>query len=229
MRTLISLCRAAARRPVDRVQWPGKETMGRHKTISDEDVLAAARRVFLEKSHAASTREIAGEAGVSEAILYQRFKTKDALFFAAMLQNGPNVAALLGPEDPRGDARRYIRGVVERMVDYFTECVPAWTQIMMHPAFDPALIAGSKAMTAVQDLTHEFGDRLRRLHGRNQIANTPFMPAAGLLTTLAHDWALHATLLGRGPHLQRAHLLAMVDVVWQGLEPRPPRPRSGSR
>jgi len=200
--------------------------MGRHKTISDEDILAAARQVFLEKSHAASTREIAAVAGVSEAILYQRFKSKDALFFAAMLGSGPDLLELLGPADPPADAHAYVWGVVERMVEYFAGSVPAWTQVMMHPSFEPTMVANSEVMTAVQDLTHEFAERLRKLHAHKRITATVFPAAAGVLTSLAHDWALHATLLGRGAHLDRKHLRAMVDVVWQGLAPAPPRRES---
>ena len=59
--------------------------MGRHKQVSDETVLQAAREVFSENGFGASTREIARQAGVSEAVLYQRHKTKLDLFFAAMI------------------------------------------------------------------------------------------------------------------------------------------------
>ena len=58
--------------------------MGRQKTISDEQVLRVARDLFRDKGHTATTREIAQAAGISEAILYQRFGSKDDLFFAAM-------------------------------------------------------------------------------------------------------------------------------------------------
>src|SRR5262245_60647331 len=51
--------------------------MGRHKTISDDEVLQVARGLFREKGHTATTREIAEAAGISEAILYQRFGSKD--------------------------------------------------------------------------------------------------------------------------------------------------------
>src|ERR1035438_5507653 len=53
--------------------------MGRNKSISDDDLLAAARRVFVEQGYAASTREIARRAGVSEGLIFQRFQTKEDL------------------------------------------------------------------------------------------------------------------------------------------------------
>ncbi len=205
--------------------------MGRHKTISDEDVLAAARGVFQEKGHAASTREIAAAAGVSEAVLYQRFKSKNALFFSAMLPCGPDLAAVLGPAEPASDAHAYVRGAVERMAVYFAECLPAAMQVMMHPAFDAAAFAKSGPMTGTERLATELAARLRRLHRRRQIAATSFVAAARSLTALAHDWALHAVLSGRIAKADRHHLLAMADVVWHGLAPassdnltRAPRP-----
>src|SRR4051812_6998486 len=85
--------------------------MGRHKTISDQEVLRVARDVFRAQGHTATTRAIAEAAGISEAVLYQRFGSKDELFFAAMRPSGPDVEELLGPEDPPGDALTYLRAV----------------------------------------------------------------------------------------------------------------------
>ena len=70
--------------------------MGRLKTITDDEVLAAARRVFQRDGHAASTRDVAQEAGVSQAVLYQRFKTKEELFFAAMTPAVIDPQAIVG-------------------------------------------------------------------------------------------------------------------------------------
>ena len=86
--------------------------MGRQKTITDEEVLRVARALFREQGHTATTREIAHVAGVSEAVLYQRFGSKDQLFFAAMHPRGPDLEQLLGPKDPTGDALTYLRTVV---------------------------------------------------------------------------------------------------------------------
>ena len=55
--------------------------MGRPKLIEDEELLSAAREVFVEKGIGASTREIAAKAGISEAVIFQRHDTKADLFF----------------------------------------------------------------------------------------------------------------------------------------------------
>lgn len=203
------------------------DRMGRHKTISDADVLAAARRVFQDKGHGASTRDIAAVAGVSEAVLYQRFKNKDALFFAAMLPCAPDVAAVLGPPDPPADARQYLLRVVARLADYFLECVPAGMRVMMHPAFDAGVLAESEAMSGTGRLTTELIARLRRLQGRRLIS-TPSLPsAAKLITAVAHDWALQHALSGGATPADRHELMTRAEIVWRGLAPV--RARGGGR
>ena len=88
--------------------------MGRQKTISDDEVLRIARDLFRARGHTATTREIAEAVGVSEAVLYQRFGSKDELFFAAMVPQPPDVEQLLGPKDPPEDAHAYLRAVSGR-------------------------------------------------------------------------------------------------------------------
>ncbi|HEY9683091.1 MAG TPA: helix-turn-helix domain-containing protein [Oculatellaceae cyanobacterium] len=58
--------------------------MARPTTINDDLLLSTAREVFLEKGLRATTAEISERAGVSQGILFKRFKTKQALFRAAM-------------------------------------------------------------------------------------------------------------------------------------------------
>src|SRR5262249_7973182 len=108
--------------------------MARPKTISDDDVLRIARDVFRARGHTASTREVAHAAGISEAILYQRFGSKDHLFFAAMHSAGPDVDELLGPADPGGDPRDYLRSAVVRLGEYFAEVIPLALHVMTHPS-----------------------------------------------------------------------------------------------
>src|SRR5438270_10495013 len=112
--------------------------MGRRKTIADDEVLRIARDVFRRQGHTATTREIAEAAGVSEAVLYQRFGSKDELFFTAMRPRGPDVEQLLGPKAPPGDALAYLHAAVVRLGEYFADAIPLALRVMMHPSFDPA-------------------------------------------------------------------------------------------
>ena len=58
-------------------------------TIDSAQILDAARAIFLERGSQATTAQVAERAGVSEGTLFKRFKTKAALFQAAMSTNEP--------------------------------------------------------------------------------------------------------------------------------------------
>jgi AcrR family transcriptional regulator len=57
---------------------------GRPRTIDTDKVLEVAREVFLEHGMRATTLEVAQRAGISEGAVFHRFKTKEAMFRAAM-------------------------------------------------------------------------------------------------------------------------------------------------
>jgi AcrR family transcriptional regulator len=57
---------------------------GRPPSIQEEDILDAARDVFRENGHAATTAKIAERAGVSEGILFYRYRSKEALLAAVI-------------------------------------------------------------------------------------------------------------------------------------------------
>jgi AcrR family transcriptional regulator len=57
---------------------------GRPTHIRQEDILDAARDVFREDGHATTTSKIAQRAGVSEGILFYRYKSKEALLAAVI-------------------------------------------------------------------------------------------------------------------------------------------------
>ena len=58
--------------------------MPRPVSIHDDAILDAASKVFLAHGYQAGTAEIARRAGVSEGLLFKRFRTKTELFLAAM-------------------------------------------------------------------------------------------------------------------------------------------------
>ena len=192
--------------------------MGRHKTISDDQVLGIARDLFRARGHDVTTREIARAAGISEAILYQRFGSKDDLFFAAMRPKGPDVEALLGPTEPLQDAPAYLRAVILRIGKHFAEAIPLALRVMTHPSLDSGSLARAQPNTAAV-LREGLAERLTVLARRQQIAPGSVAATARILVSLAHDWALAGALSPGGPPRRSAELTKMVDLLWVGLRP----------
>jgi AcrR family transcriptional regulator len=193
--------------------------MGRRKTISDDAVLSIARDLFRARGHAVTTRQIAEKAGISEGILYQRYGSKDDLFFAAMHPSGPDIEKLLGPKHPIDDAQAYLRTVVVRIGKYFGDVIPLALRVMTHPSFDPGSLARAQPNAAAV-LQASLTERLASLSGRQRIMTKSESVTARVLVSLAHDWALGRVLSpGSSPDRER-RLKAMVEVVWEGLRVR---------
>src|SRR5262249_5933504 len=134
--------------------------------------------------------EIAQAAGISEAILYQRFGSKDDLFFAAMAPREPDVEKLLGPVDPPDDAHSYLHGVVVRIGEYFADILPLVVHMMTHPSFDPTALARALPRRPAARLQDGLAARIASL-ARRQLMTVPSAGVtARLLVSLAHDWAL---------------------------------------
>jgi AcrR family transcriptional regulator len=191
--------------------------MGRPKTISDKAVLRIARDVFGKHGHTATTREIAHSVGLSEAILYQRFGSKDALFFAAMHAQGPEIEALLGPEEPPDDAREYLVEVLRRLGGYFAEVIPLALRVMMHPSFDPASLSRTTP-GGPAELREGLAKRIASLAARGRLRAADPLMVARLLLSLAHDWGL-GVAFAHGSVSSDRRLEDFLGVLWEGLEP----------
>ncbi len=64
--------------------------MGRRKEKSDEQILLAARECFVRRGPTVPTSIIARELGISQATLFNRFKTKRELMLSALTLNTEN-------------------------------------------------------------------------------------------------------------------------------------------
>jgi len=116
--------------------------MARKKTITDEAILDSARSVFSERGFAAPTRDIARAAGISEGVLFQRYRTKADLFFAAMVPPGLNISDHLksaaGGDSPFPAGPVYVdsfRRAAREILGYFRTAAPILAQLMTHPEF----------------------------------------------------------------------------------------------
>ena len=188
--------------------------MTRPKTISDEELLAVARRVFREQGRTASTRAIARQARISEGILYQRFGSKEDLFFASMAPRAPDIQALLGPEPPNVEVPTFLRNVLLRLAKHFGEVIPLAIQVITHPAAHGP--GRERAQSGLAELRKGLAARLAWFEAQKLVRPSTAKRTAQLLVSLAHDWAIrHAGLYPGKQGTQ--DLEEMADIVWKGI------------
>lgn len=192
--------------------------MGRPQTISNEDMLAAARAVFVKHGAQGSTKEIARRAGVSEAALFKRFSTKAQLFMAAMAPPQPAIEAAVVRATTMKSPRVGLGLVAEAALDYFRAAIPMIVPLVAHPSFatsHPRTFETSPA----KDLALAIAEYLRsetahgRLNARNPLA------AATMLVAALHSVALFEMLGFHGGAMPKAGVASLIDALWRGLEP----------
>ena len=108
--------------------------MPRNKTISDEVLLASCRETFLVEGVGVSTKVLASSAGVSEGVLFQRFRTKDDLFFASMHLPAPDLSAALGKARDKS-TEQGLTELAAAAFAYLRAQMPAMLLVVSHPAY----------------------------------------------------------------------------------------------
>jgi AcrR family transcriptional regulator len=110
--------------------------MARPTSIKDEDLIAAARALFLEKGIGATTAEVAERAGVSEGTLFKRFRSKAELFQAAMHPQFAELGWLadLEARTGRGDLQEQLTELGAAGVAFFRQLMPLIMMSYANPA-----------------------------------------------------------------------------------------------
>lgn len=99
--------------------------MARPRTITNQQILKAARELFLERGPSVPTAEIARHLGISEGSIFKRFSTKHELFVAAMGLDspanwGPELEQLVG----QGELRDNLVQLSVRLLGFVRELLP---------------------------------------------------------------------------------------------------------
>lgn len=198
--------------------------MARHTTITDEQILDAARDVFLENGYNGRTAEIAERAGVSQGTIFKRFPTKEALFLAALeIKYPPDWYPILDEAPAPGEMREYLVRLAIGIVSHFVLNIPRTI----------ALAGKGKILPSVnplRDLPEPLPLRdLRRIKAMldREIALDHIAPcdtarlSEVLLGSLAHHPML-SRLTNREMNIEKAREYAegFVDLLWFGIKPK---------
>jgi AcrR family transcriptional regulator len=205
--------------------------MARPVSIKDETIIAAAREVFLERGIQATTAEVAERAGVSEGSVFKRFKSKVDLFRAAMSDR------LTEPSWPRellatvgkGDVRENLNVAGLQIVTFFRELMPLMMMSWSNPAPNglPHLISGPNPppVRVLKCVIGYFDAEMRA--GRIRVQDPEIVARAfvGSINNFVFFDLLHAAN-GELPLAAETYVRGLVSLLWSGIEPRAPQPRS---
>lgn len=104
--------------------------MARKSKITNQQILEAAREVFLQQGFSGSTVEIAQLAGISEASIFKRFSTKEELFFAAMgLSEKPVWIKELEKLGGTGNLKDNLIQVCFQILEFYSQFLPRFMML----------------------------------------------------------------------------------------------------
>lgn len=191
--------------------------MGRRRVIEDNVLIEAARAVFIEQGAFGTTKDVARRAGVSEAVIFQRFPTKAALFLAAMMPSRPDVASIVltGGADPK-------RELVEtgaRMLAYFRKIIPTVMHLITYPHIGMSDIVAHHESEPADDLMAALAAHLAELHRQGKVHAPKPLATAGLLVSAIHSLALFEIMEMHGGEPMDHAAEQFVDAMWAGLGP----------
>ncbi|WP_420596421.1 TetR/AcrR family transcriptional regulator [Deinococcus sp.] len=191
--------------------------MARPRTISDEQIIGAARETFLEHGFSATTAEIARRAGVSEGTLFKRFASKEELFARTVgLEGGrewhKEITAQVGQGDICDNLKRLAWLTVKMARQVMPHLMLMWSRGQLPPISSPGW----------EDPTKEDRDALASYLGA-EVALGRLRPIdcevvaealLGALTSHVH----RELMLGQGLSSER-FVRGLVESWWPGLKP----------
>jgi len=201
--------------------------MPRPAKIKDEEILAAARAVFLEKGIRATTAEVARRAGIAEGSVFNRFPTKAALFQAAMRPDleEPAWGQLLLERAGQGDVVENLVEIGSQVLEFLRQIVPimmmSWSNPHNDGGFLPPPLRGNNPppLVAMRRLVAFFDTEIRS--GRIRSGSDPELMARVFLGSLQNYVFFEVLLRARDmmPLPALTYVRGVVDLLWNGAAP----------
>jgi AcrR family transcriptional regulator len=190
--------------------------MGRRKRIEDQELLAIARDVFVKDGFGASTRAIAHLAGVSEAILFQRFRTKPELFFAAMVPPAPDIHAILVSRMSSEEPSLRLEEIALRVLAYFREITPVLLPLIAHPEFNYESFTERYPDSPLNQLVAGLQAWLRGLESKGTVALGEADTVAITVVSSMASLAIFEKMGVHGREFDDDLIRQMARLIWRG-------------
>lgn len=202
--------------------------MARPPKITTEAIIAVARQVFLEQGSTASTLEIAEKAGISEASIFKRFLTKQALFAAAMgFSDSHSWVKVLSQGTPTAEIRTELTEICSQMLAVYQEIMPRVFMVMtqgksmLPPPVPPPPMRDSQLLAGYLD----------RAIAEGHIRPCDSITIAHAIVGAINNYVMTQQVFDKLPDLVPKLLQFksvepdifihnLIDMVWMGIEPK---------
>jgi AcrR family transcriptional regulator len=182
-----------------------------------ESILALTSRAFAERGYdGVRTAELAKSAGVSEALIYQHFRTKAELYRAAVDRSAEILEDRLRKAAGSGNTvEDRLASVVDAFLEFVSDRSNAWRVLALHVS-DPELAdyqrsLRSRATDALAGLLAEDTRTARNGLTRGQLEQLSEVIVGGA-EALANWWS-------QNPRAERAELVSLLTAfAWSGFE-----------
>lgn len=195
-------------------------------TITNERLLSAAREVFLAEGIRATTAMVAARAGVSEALIFKRFGTKNALFVEAMRTEfiDADQAWLLELEARagHGDVREHLIAAGIDGLAFFERLIPmimmSWSNLDDSQVAEHHARSNAPPFETRRRVEAWFENELRL--GRIRPCDSEIL-ARFYLGSLYSFASWNTTLGAHDPRPlgAAAYVRGVVDLIWRGIRP----------
>ncbi|AFY33197.1 TetR/AcrR family transcriptional regulator [Calothrix sp. PCC 7507] len=209
--------------------------MARRPKITNQQILDAARQVFLQKGFGGSTLEIAQRAGISEASIFKRFATKEELFFAAMgIPDQPLWIKELDSLSGKGDIKQNLIQVCCQILEFYREIMPLLMMLRSRgnvlpeivPKSEPKPIQDLKILTGFLEYEIKLG-RLRPCEPKTvahillgSLMNYVFLEQMLPPVTMLTSESVATTSGSSGLSIDESTFIqSLVEIIWQGIAP----------
>ncbi len=190
--------------------------------IHDDEILEVARAVFLESGADATTASVAARAGVSEALVFKRFGTKERLFELAMTGARPGWVSEL--DDVSGplpeQLERLALAMIETMRIEMPRTMMVWSRNPGQPRW-PTGVA-SPPVQGVKILAAWFERQM--LAGRMRRCDPELFAQSFSGAIVAHAMRDMTGLAEHMPLATTTFVRGLVDFLWRGVRPPPDGP-----
>ncbi|NEP57330.1 MAG: TetR/AcrR family transcriptional regulator [Symploca sp. SIO2G7] len=192
--------------------------MPRNKTITDEEILAVARSLFLREGVKASTKTLAKAVGISEAVIFQRFSTKENLFFAAMVPPEAKLEEIFNIQVGEKQVTANLKLISLQIVAYFREVMPTFLSLISHPSFNMQTFLQHHTMPGIQ-ISNRLVEYLTAEAKLGRIQQENIASTAAILLSHLHNIALSESIGSHQPIDTEDAISDSIKALWKGLAP----------